>query len=74
MTPTITTGDFYCFSKSDDIWIVTAISDRIHMTRIFDHFETSLFPQFVTHYGRYLGNVSTTPISQLKDFYPELFI
>lgn len=74
MVPTITTGDFYYFPKSNAIWLVTAISDRIHMTRLFDHSEASLLPQFVIHYGRYLGNVSTTPTSQLKDFYQELFI
>lgn len=70
----ITIGDFYYFPRPDAVWLVTAISDRVYMTCLFDHSETSILPKYVELYGRYLGNTSTLPASQLKDFYPELFI
>lgn len=70
----ITTGDLYYFPEDDSIWLVTAVSDRIYLASAFKYAETSLLPKYIELYGRYLGNTSTLPISQLKNFYPELFI
>ena len=73
----ITTGNFYYFPADDSIWIVTAISHRITLMLIAGNHSSStsfLLPEYVELYGRYLGNIATTPTSQLKDFYPELFI
>ena len=74
---TLSTGDFYYFPKDDSIWLVTAISNRVSLTLVAGNHSsssTSLLPEYIYSFGRYLGNIATTPVSQLKSFYPELFI
>ena len=76
MTHIIRTGDFYYFPEDNSIWMVTNISSRIGLMLVAGNHSssTSLLPEYVNSYGRYLGSIATTPTSQLKDFYPELFI
>lgn len=77
MTHTIGTGDFYYFPEDDSIWMVTDISSRVGLILIAGNHSSStslLRPEYVNLYGRYLGNIAITPTSQLRDFYPELFI
>ena len=73
---TISTGNFYYFPADDSIWMVTDISSRIGLMLVAGNHSssTSLLPEYINLYGRYLGNMATTPTSQLKDLYPELFI
>ena len=75
MTP-ISTGNFYYFPEDDSIWMITDISSRIGLILVVGNHSssTSLLPEYINLYGRYLGNLATTPTSQLTDFYPELFI
>ena len=76
MTP-ISTGNFYYFPEDDSIWMITDISSRIGLMLVVGNHSystISLLPKYINLYGRYLGNIATTPTSQLKDFYPELFI
>lgn len=73
---TISTGDFYYFYEDDSIWLITAIDSRISLTLIAGNHPSSItiLPEYIHNFGRYLGNIAITPTSQLKNFYPELFI
>ena len=78
-------GDYYYFKGLNQILVVSEITNnfditditaekRVSLNSLAGARETSMLAIFVRFLGKHLGNTSTLSVSQLQQFYPELFI